>query len=458
MTEQILDPQRESAPDLHPLPDHPDRTTLSAQMRRRVVISSTIGNALEWFDFSVFGLFAGVIGRLFFPAESSSASLLLTFATFGLAFAARPIGGLVFGLWADRHGRKAALVAMIMLMAAGTGMVGILPTYDAIGIAAPIALVLARFIQGFSAGGEFGNASAMLIEFAPPNKRGLYGSFQIVSQSIAFTLAAAAATALTAGLSAEHFASWGWRVPFILGILIGPVGWYLRRRVDESPEFRAYRAARAATAQPVKDVTLKKLFADHPRELILSFCLMAAVTAINYVMTIYLPTFAANELQLRLLDAQLGLLVGTLVTPFIVLFFAGLSDRIGRRAVIVPALVLFSIAYCMMMQRLVAAPSTVRLWELQATGLILAALAGPIPAFMTEIFPVAVRSTGVSLMYNLAVMLFGGLAPFINTWLVEVTGQKTAPVYYVLAAAVVGLIGMAIYRRKAQPRLSVVTV
>src|SRR6201987_1788379 len=156
-----------------------------ALMRRRIVISSTIGNALEWFDFTVFGLFAGIIGKLFFPADNPSSSLLLTFATFGIAFAARPLGGLIFGLYADKHGRKAALIIMITLMAVGTGLLGFLPTYGAIGIAAPLLLLLARLIQGFSAGGEFGSASAMLIEFAPSGRRGYYGSFQMVSQGLA---------------------------------------------------------------------------------------------------------------------------------------------------------------------------------------------------------------------------------------------------------------------------------
>lgn len=263
-----------------------------AQMRRRVVISSTIGNALEWFDFTVFGLFAGILSKLFFPADNPHSSLLLTFATFGIAFAARPLGGLVFGLYADKHGRKKALVVMISLMAAGTGLLGVLPTYGAIGIAAPLLLLLARLIQGFSAGGEFGSASAMLIEFAPPGRRGFYGSFQMVSQSLAFGLGAAMAIGLNLGLSADAFASWGWRVPFILGILIGPTGWYLRQRCDESPEFKAYLAERAATAQPGRQTTLGQLFSEHPRELIASFCLIAAGTAINYVNAIFLPTRA----------------------------------------------------------------------------------------------------------------------------------------------------------------------
>ena len=420
-----------------------------AEMRRRVVISSTIGNALEWFDFTVFGLFAGILGKLFFPADNPNSSLLLTFATFGIAFAARPLGGLVFGLYADKHGRKKALIVMITLMAVGTGMLGFLPTFGAIGIAAPLLLLLARLIQGFSAGGEFGSASAMLIEFAPPGRRGLYGSFQMVSQSLAFGLGATMAIGLNLGLSPDAFASWGWRVPFILGILIGPTGWYLRQRCDESPEFQAYLAERAAAAQPKRQTTLGQLFTEHPRELIASFCLIAAGTAINYVNAIFLPAYAVSELKLPLLNAQLGLLCVSLANAVIAVVAGTLSDRIGRRAVLVPALILYSVLFYILLQRLAAEPTTAKLWLLQITAILLGFLAGPMPAFMTEIFPVGVRSTGASLMYNLAVMLFGGLAPFINTWLVQATGDKAAPVYYILFAAAVGLAGLSIYRPKA---------
>jgi MHS family proline/betaine transporter-like MFS transporter len=422
-----------------------------ARMRRRVVISSTIGNALEWFDFTVFGLFAGVIGKLFFPADNPSSSLLQAFGVFGIGFAARPLGGLVFGLYADKHGRKAALIIMITLMALGTGLLGFLPTYGAIGIAAPLLLLLARLIQGFSAGGEFGSASAMLIEFAPEGRRGYYGSFQMVSQGLAFAIGAAMAYTLSRNLSADALASWGWRVPFILGILIGPVGWYLRRKCDESPEFEAYLAEPARTAQSKQKATLGQLFSEHPRELIASFCLMAAGTAINYVLAVFLPAYAATELKLPLADAQLGVLVMSLVIAGLEVVFGALSDRVGRRAVIIPGLVLYAALFYLMLNRLVASPSTAHLWQLQAMGIFLGALAGPTPAFMTEIFPVGVRSTGTSLMYNFAVMLFGGLAPFINTWLVQATGDKTAPVYYIFLAATVGVIGLSLYRRPNAP-------
>jgi MHS family proline/betaine transporter-like MFS transporter len=229
--------------------------------------------------------------------------------------------------------------------------------------------------------------------------------------------------------------------------LIGPTGWYLRQRCDESPEFQAYLADKAALAQPKKQTTLGQLFSEHPRELIASFCLIAAGTAINYVNAIFLPAYAVAELKLPLLNAQLGLLFVSLANAAISVATGMLSDRIGRRAVIVPALIAYSVLFYVMLQRLAADPTITNLWQLQMVAVFLGALAGPMPAFMTEIFAVGVRSTGASLMYNFAVMLFGGLAPFINTWLVQTTGNKAAPVYYILFAAAVGLAGLSVYRR-----------
>jgi MFS transporter, MHS family, proline/betaine transporter len=414
-------------------------------MRRRIVIASTIGNALEWFDFTVFGLFVGVIGRLYFPAGDASSSVLLAFATFGVAFVARPIGGVVLGGYADRFGRKRALVLMIIMMALGTGLMGVLPTYSAIGVAAPIMILVARLIQGFSAGGEFGSASTLLIEFATPGRRGLYASWQMVSQSLAFALAASFAYGLGKGLSPAAFESWGWRAPFIAGLLIGPIGVYLRQRCEESPEFRDYLAQK----QGQRNTPLRNVVTKHPRELTVAFCIIAVGTAITYVNSIFLPSFAARELKLNLADAQLGLLVVSVGAAIIIPLSGALSDRIGRRNFVAATLIVYSVLFYVLMERLVAAPSRATLWQLQSVGLLFGLMAGPAPAMLTEIFPVGYRSTGASLSYNLAVMLFGGAAPFINAWLVRTTGDKTAPVYFILFAAAIGLIGVALYQERA---------
>ena len=423
-------------------------TTVDPAMRRRAVIASTLGNALEWFDFTVFGLFAGVIGKLFFPAQDPANSLLYTFATFGIAFAARPIGGIVFGIYADKWGRKSALVIMILAMAVGTGIIGILPTYASISIFAPIMILVARLIQGFSAGGEFGSASAMLIEFAPPNRRGFYGSWQAVSQALATVLGALFASVLSKWLSPDAFATWGWRVPFLLGVLIGPIGVYLRQRVDESPEFKSFRASRNADTVR-RDTPLRDVLRYYPRELVVGFCLVATGTSINYVGSTFLPAFASTDLRLELADAQIGLLAVGIGNVLLAPLTGALSDRVGRRAVILPGIILYGVLSFIMFKRLVAEPTAVHLWQLQACGVLLAVLFGPTPAFLTEIFPIGMRSTGASLVYNFAVMFFGGLAPFTNQWLIKVTGDKSAPVYYISFACLVGITGLLLYRKRA---------
>lgn len=415
-------------------------------MRQRVVLSSTLGNALEWFDFTVFGMFVVVISKLFFPSENEAASLLKTFATFGAAFIARPVGGLLFGLYADRYGRKRALVVMIMLMAGATFLIGVLPTYASIGLAAPFLVLVARLLQGLSAGGEFGSASAMLIEFAPPGRRGLYGSCQTLSQALAFVMGAACGYVLNTRLTPEQFESWGWRIPFLLGILIGPVGIFLRSKVDESPEFQEFLRKNAGGV----NTPLRTLLRDHPRELAVAFCLTAAATAITYVNSIFIPAYAAKDLGLKLSDAQLGLVVASLGSACMCPLAAWLSDLYGRRRVIFPALVLFCALYYVMLSRLVAGPSQVTLWQLQSVAVLLGCLAGPMPALMTEIFPVGVRSTGASLMYNLAVMLFGGMAPLIIQAGIEATHDEMMPVYYIIFAACVGLIGLALHRETSR--------
>lgn len=215
----------------------------------KVVTALIIGNALEWFDFIIYALLANTISKLFFPSEDPLNSLLLGFATFGVAFVARPIGGIAFGVHADRYGRNRTLAAIFCLMAVSTAMVALLPAYAAIGIAAPLLLLVCRMLQGFSAGGEFGNATTLLIEVAPAKAKGFFGSLQMCSQAIAILVAAILVLCISKSLSAEDFENWGWRVPFIIGAVIAPIGVFLRNRLSESPEFhRAAKQGPSSTA------------------------------------------------------------------------------------------------------------------------------------------------------------------------------------------------------------------
>jgi MHS family proline/betaine transporter-like MFS transporter len=426
----------------------------SAAMCQRVIWSSTIGNALEWFDFAIFGAFAAIIGQQFFPKTNPTASLLSVYGLFGIAYIARPLGGIVFGVWADRVGRKRALVTIVLTMAFGTAVIGLLPTYEQIGLAAPALLLAARLIQGFSAGGEFGTSTAMLVEFAPPGRRGFFASFQFVAQAIAFSVAAAFAFALNSFLSPEALHSWGWRVPFPLGIIIGPVGFYLRLAVDETPEFKAYLQRHAGvTNTPLRDV-----LSNHTRALFSLLFIIAGLTATTYSATVFAPNFAATVLGLKMADVQIGLFFANLVAAIGLPAAAALSDRIGRRRTMIPAIILYLVLLQILMRQLLAAPSNPAMWSSQALVLVIIFISGPACVLALEAFPVGVRSTGASIVYNFAVAIFGGLAPLVSGWLIEVTGDKMAPIYYVSACMLLTLIGLMMLaprvKELAEPALS----
>src|SRR5947209_2173823 len=413
-------------------------------MRRRVVIASIIGNALEWYDLIVYGILAATIARVFFPESAGDTQLLATLAVFGIGFVVRPLGGIFFGIYADRYGRRAALSLVILLMASGTALLTLAPRYAAIGLGAPLLVLTARIIQGFSVGGEFGSATTMLIEYAPRDRRGLYGSFQMTSQALSFVLGGLSAFLVTTSLPADAVESWGWRLPFIAGALVGPIGVYLRRRVDESPEFLELQLKDKSASAPLRTV-----LTSHKRQLIAAFAVIVAGTSTLYVLSIYLPLFATESLGLPARSAQLGLVSANLVIALLVPFAGLLSDKVGRAAVIVPALVIFCALLVFMMHRLIGDPTPANLFQTQMLAVFIAFIFGPAPALVAEIFPVAVRSTGVSIAYNLAVAIFGGFAPFLNVWLVERTGNRMAPVYYVLVCAIIGIAGIFLIRQPA---------
>lgn len=406
-------------------------------LRRKAVIGSTLGNAFEWFDFTVYGLFAVVIAKLYFPAANDTNSLLASVASLGVAFFFRPIGGLLFGLYADHAGRKAALSLMVLLMALGTGLIGLAPTYAQIGFAAPLIILLARVIQGFSAGGEFGGSTAMLIEFSPPDKRGYYGSFQMCSQALAVALAGLCAYVLNTALTKEALESWGWRLPFLFGILIGPVGFYIRRRMTESPEFLAYAAAR----QPTRRTPLKDVFSQHYRALLAGFGLTVAATTSFYVTLIYTPIYAVKQLGLAQGTASLSTFLSAVLIAILCPITGRLSDKTGRKPLILLFVLLYGIVSFWMFGHLHDAPSMGNLLLAQMIPAVCMGFVwGAFPTAVTEVFPVGVRSTGVSILYNVSVMLFGGLAPFWITYLIKATQNPLAPAWYIVLTVCISLV------------------
>ncbi|MGN8023369.1 MFS transporter [Phyllobacterium sp. 22229] len=399
--------------------------------RRHAIAAATIGNGLEWFDFTVYGFFTPIIARLFFPAINDLTSILLTVGTYGVGFFMRPVGAVVLGVYADRKGRKAALTLTILMMAFGTALLGFAPTYAQAGIIGPLVIVLARLIQGFSAGGEIGGATAFLIEYAPPEKRGFYASWQQTSQALAVVLGGICGTIVTHALDPAAIDSWGWRVPFLLGLLIGPVGFYIRARVDETPVFTDSHTQKSES--PLRDA-----LRDHPRGIASGFGVTILWTVCTYVLLFYMTTYAVKQLNIPLADAFVATTIGGLVLMLGCPVAGALSDRVGRKRLLLAAAIAIGVLIYPLFAWVNASPDLMTLAIVQGIlGLLLAAFTGPAPALLAEQFPAGLRSTGLSLAYNFAVTIFGGFAAVIVTLLIEATGTKLAPSFYVMAAALV---------------------
>jgi MFS transporter, MHS family, proline/betaine transporter len=394
------------------------------------VIAATIGNMMETYDFAVYGYFALILSRLFFPAGDETVSLLLTVATFGVGFFARPIGAVVLGTLADRRGRKFTLSLTIFLMALGTVLIGVAPTYATIGVYAPATIVLARLLQGFSAGGELGTATAFLVEQAPPAQRGFFGSWQQASQALALLLGSLLGAGITEVLTPAQLEAWGWRIPFLLGILIGPVGYYIRRHTNEARDYGSLPQGRAESP-------LKLTLGRHRRNILSGFGITITWTVCTYFFLIFMPTYAVRQLGISQSNAFFANSVALVVLMVLAPPFGALSDRIGRRSLLLATSITIALLAYPLLWLLGTVKTTASLVAFQLFfAVLIAAFTGGAPAALAEVYPNEVRSTGVSIAYNLATTIFGGFAPFIAVWLISWTGQPLAPAWYVTAAVI----------------------
>lgn len=406
---------------------------------RKAIVAASIGNAFEWYDFIVFGFLSVIVAKQFFPSSNPTTSLLLTTGTFGTAFLVRPLGGILIGIYADRAGRKAALSLVIALMTIASLITALTPNYETIGMAAPVLIVTARLLQGISAGGEFGSATALLIEYAPPRQRGFYGSWQFFGQFVAAVVAAVMGALVTRVLPASFVAGWGWRLPFLFGVLIGPIGFYIRTRIEEPPVFRHA----ASAVEPQVGGALGALWLGYRTELMIALGLVTFGTVAQYVLNLYLPIYAVRELRLPV-DAPFVILIVTGVMRMILMpMFGVLSDRIGRKPVMTAGMALYVLTLYPLFMWVLAAPSLSRLLAVELVfSILMAASIGPSSTALAELFPTRLRGTGLSLAYNIGTAAFGGFSPFLMTWLIERTGDKATPAYYVTAAALIGLLAI----------------
>jgi MFS family permease len=415
-----------------------DSKTRAGQALAIVRVAS--GNFLEMYDFMVFGYFAGAIGAAFFPGGDSFATLMKSLMTFAAAFLMRPVGALILGAYTDRHGRRAGLILTLALMAVGIATLTFMPPYAAIGLAAPVLVLLGRLLQGFSAGVELGSVSVYLAEIAPPGRKGFYVSWQSGSQQVAVIVAALVGVAVSRLLPPTAMSAWGWRIPLLIGCLIVPLLFLLRRHLPETEAFKKGHAPGLMEAMTA--------IARDWRAVLVGMMLATMTTVSFYTITAYTPTFGEHELHLSALAAlAVTLCVG--VSNLIWLPVMGaLSDRIGRRPLLIACTVgVLATAYPAMLW-LTRAPSfahllVVELW----LSFLYASYNGAMVVYLTEIVPARLRATGFSLAYSLATAIFGGLTPAICTWLIHQTHDKAMPGAWLSLAAALGLVATLVSSR-----------
>ncbi len=403
--------------------------------QRKAVLAGSVGNAVEWVDWALYATLAPVFAGQFFASKDPAVSLLSTLAVFAVGFVMRPIGGAILGAYADRHGRKKGLVLTIGLMAGASIFIGLIPSYSTIGILAPLLLLLSRLVQGFSAGGEFGSSSSFLVESAAPGRRAFAGSWQQVSVGTGVLIASGTGYLLTSMLSKEDLASWGWRVAFIFGGILGLVGLWLRASVEETESFTRAQNAGATTRRHA----LTAVFREHPRAAVRVVGITIAGTLLYYLWLSFMPGYASTTMGIPLQQALLANFIAVAYFVCLLPFVALLSDRIGRK----PTMFAFAFGFLLFAYpafQLLSQGTFGTLLVVELIGVtLLTGYSANCAVIMSEQFPPEVRATGIGLPYALAVAIFGGTAPYITTWMAQ-AGYRDLTWIYVMVAALIGCI------------------
>jgi metabolite-proton symporter len=410
----------------------------------RSIVRVASGNFLEMYDFMVFGYYAAAIGQAFFPSANKYSSLLLSLATFGVGFLMRPLGAVVLGAYADKHGRRAGLLLTLTLMSVGIASIACTPGYATIGLLAPLLVVAGRLVQGFSAGMELGGVSVYLAEIAPPGAKGFYVSWQSASQQVAVMVAALVGVILTSRLSPDTMRAWGWRIPLLLGCFIVPFLFLLRRSLPETDEFTARKQ------HPEIAAILASLRSNW--KIVLIGAAMVVMTTVSfYMITAYTPTFGSSVLNLSALDSlQVTLCVAVSNLVWLPVMGA-VSDRVGRKPLLLACTVLMLVTAYPVMLWLTAAPSFTRLLVTELwLSFLYASYNGAMVVFLTEIMPAEVRTSGFALAYSLATAVFGGFTPVICTSLIQVTHNPAMPGVWLSVAAVCGLVAALLGKKQEQ--------
>jgi MHS family citrate/tricarballylate:H+ symporter-like MFS transporter len=411
------------------------------------VLRVTSGNFLEMFDFFLFGFYAPYISKTFFPVGNEVASLMLTFMTFGAGFLMRPLGAVVLGAYVDRVGRRRGLIATLTIMAAGTILIACVPGYATIGLAAPLLVLTGRLLQGFSAGVELGGVSVYLAEIATPGHKGFYVAWQSGSQQVAIMFAAIIGYVLNRALVPAEINLWGWRIPFFIGCLLVPFLFYIRRSLEETPEF--LRRPRRPTAREIF-----RALARNAGMVALGMLMVAMTTISFYAITVYTPTFAQKVLKLSATDSLIVTFCVALSNLCWLPVMGALSDRVGRKPILLAFSGLMLVTAYPVLAWLVADTSFLHmLIALLWLSFVYGSYNGAMVVALTEVVPAEARTAGFSLAYSMATAVFGGFTPLISTWLIEQTSDKAAPGIWMAFGGACGLIAtLAIYRRRDPAR------
>ncbi|WPN44637.1 MULTISPECIES: MFS transporter [unclassified Pseudomonas] len=416
-----------------PSEESPEVAIPHATLNKKSVAAAVAGNALEFYDFVIYAYFAVYIGKAFFPVSGEYGSLMAAAATFGVGFLARPLGGVLIGTFADKAGRKPAMILTAALITLGTLGVAITPSYEVIGIAAPIFVVFCRLLQGLALGGELGPATSLLIEAAPPGRRGFYASWQVASQGLAVAVGGMLGVALSLSLSTEQLASWGWRIPFLLSLVLIPLVVYMRKSLPETHEGSQERSGSAIVGEVLR---------NHKKILILGVMLFASIAVASQIGN-YMVSYAVQVLKLPAAVAQGSVLIGGIVTFAFSLLGGHLSDRYGRRLTNIFPRVALALVIVPLFLWLTGSPSLITLLTVNAVIAALTAMFGAAGIVQVpELLPIAVRSTGLSITYAIGAAIFGGSTQFLVTWLIAVTGSPMAPAWYLVGISLVSLVAM----------------
>ena len=416
---------------------------------RRAIAAAAIGNMTEWYDFGVYSYVATYVGAAFFPSESPSLQTLQTFGVFAVSFLLRPLGSFFFGPLGDRIGRQRVLAITILLMAGSTFVLGLVPSYDSIGILAPVLLLLCRMLQGFSTGGEYGGAATYIAEFAPNDRRGFYGSWLEFGTLFGFGLGASVPTVLILTLDEASMSAWGWRIAFLIAGPLGGIGLYLRRKLEDTPAFRNLQETHSLASSP-----LKSLVAEHWRRLLILMGVVLIINVANYTLLTYLESYLKNTLHFESNQALLPIIAMIVMMLVLITPIGRLSDKIGRKPLFLSSCLCFIVLAYPAFLLLSQGTTLSVLGGLALLGISHVQLLAPLAATLPAMFPTKVRYAAFCIGYNISTAAFGGTAPLVNDGVVQATGNTFFPAYYLIGAAVIALVPVLLMKETAGTSLT----